>query len=783
MLKRQSKALSRALIFVFCMSFMFAGFAAPDVASASSTVVPNGQIIQATPGGTFNSSLLVTVSEYAFTGAGPYDFRVTLPAGYRLTNGAADFAFAVGGTQADTSIDITTGGVVNISAAPVAGTTNAFTVSVTANGPTIHKKGQFTMTMNNINVPAGASEDVKVKIEAAPGSPFTSQDVTIANVGVGKVAVSIDDVDIITSANSAATNTINLLRIKEDRAGALQTGTNSFRLKLPVGYTWANTAGVATTTAITNVWGDAAVTLALTTLDSNRTLEVTPVTAAPPATALATTAPTYWEISGLQILIDESVAAAGDVVARVSGRTGYNVGEITLAKFGEFDVKAEPVGDPTKVVAGKFNQEIGAFQIEEVIGGSLVNNRTITLELVGNAKWVDGNASLVGMQAAGLGTAVALPVLDLTRSKNVPAGMFTGWTPVGTSGKIIKATIGATTAANSPAKLVFHQGEIIVAPTAAKEGAISIKVGGTAGASGEFKVADVTPPVVGSVEKVNELRIGVSNQKLEPIKVKEIVDEAIDARTGTIPGVVPTAVNFNRLALVFPQGVVPSVSTLTAKVLEGNMQIDASAAGVQKRDDGRWFVDIPILSTSMTPATIEIDNVYVTLDRTVPEGDITVGITGGAVNQTTAWFPGDLAVGSAIVAKAITPAPAEIAGNGEFKISSNIYKVNGVAKVMDVAPYIKGDRTYVPMRYLGEILGAEVVWDDAARTVTLTKGDTTVVFTIGSTSYTVNGEAKTADVAPEIANDRTMLPARFVAEAFGAVVGWDAATQTVLIQK
>ena len=57
------------------------------------------------------------------------------------------------------------------------------------------------------------------------------------------------------------------------------------------------------------------------------------------------------------------------------------------------------------------------------------------------------------------------------------------------------------------------------------------------------------------------------------------------------------------------------------------------------------------------------------------------------------------------------------------------------------------------------------------------------MFTIGSTSYTVNGEAKTADVAPEIANDRTMLPARFVAEAFGAVVGWDAGSQTVLIQQ
>ena len=101
---------------------------------------------------------------------------------------------------------------------------------------------------------------------------------------------------------------------------------------------------------------------------------------------------------------------------------------------------------------------------------------------------------------------------------------------------------------------------------------------------------------------------------------------------------------------------------------------------------------------------------------------------------------------------------------------------------MDVAPYVKNNRTYVPMRYLGEILGAEVVWDDAARTATLTRDDTVVVFTIGSTNYTINGESKTADVAPEISNNRTMLPARYVAEAFGATVGWDAATRTVLVQ-
>jgi len=46
----------------------------------------------------------------------------------------------------------------------------------------------------------------------------------------------------------------------------------------------------------------------------------------------------------------------------------------------------------------------------------------------------------------------------------------------------------------------------------------------------------------------------------------------------------------------------------------------------------------------------------------------------------------------------------------------------------------------------------------------------------------INGASVTMDVAPEITGDRTMLPIRFVAQAFGAQVGWDAATQTVTIE-
>ncbi len=103
---------------------------------------------------------------------------------------------------------------------------------------------------------------------------------------------------------------------------------------------------------------------------------------------------------------------------------------------------------------------------------------------------------------------------------------------------------------------------------------------------------------------------------------------------------------------------------------------------------------------------------------------------------------------------------------------------------MDVAPYIKDDRSFVPVRYLGEnMLGATVVWNEGEQTVLLKKGAVEVVLTIGSKTYTVNGEAKSADVAPEIVDSRTFLPARYVAEAFGALVGWDAAGYIVTIHR
>ena len=121
-------------------------------------------------------------------------------------------------------------------------------------------------------------------------------------------------------------------------------------------------------------------------------------------------------------------------------------------------------------------------------------------------------------------------------------------------------------------------------------------------------------------------------------------------------------------------------------------------------------------------------------------------------------------------------------------IGSNDFVVNNeVVSVEDAAPYVANDRTYVPFRALGEALGAEVVWDNDARTVTYTLGKTEVVMTIGEKTYTVNGEEKTMDVAPEITNDRTYVPVRFVGEALGfkvtALSAADGTTASVVFQK
>jgi len=104
---------------------------------------------------------------------------------------------------------------------------------------------------------------------------------------------------------------------------------------------------------------------------------------------------------------------------------------------------------------------------------------------------------------------------------------------------------------------------------------------------------------------------------------------------------------------------------------------------------------------------------------------------------------------------------------------------------MDTAPYIDSDRTFVPVRYLAYALGmndSDILWDDTKKEVTLTKDKTEVKISMSSLSLFVNKQPVTMDVLPQIRNGRVFLPARWVAEAFGANVSWDATDNSVIIE-
>ncbi len=111
------------------------------------------------------------------------------------------------------------------------------------------------------------------------------------------------------------------------------------------------------------------------------------------------------------------------------------------------------------------------------------------------------------------------------------------------------------------------------------------------------------------------------------------------------------------------------------------------------------------------------------------------------------------------------------------------YTVNGETKTMDIAPIIRNSRTMLPVRYVAEALGAEIGWDGAISTATLKTADTEIKITLGAAEAVVNGQAVKLDSPAFIENSRTYMPVRFVAETLGATVAWDGATSTATITK
>ena len=109
--------------------------------------------------------------------------------------------------------------------------------------------------------------------------------------------------------------------------------------------------------------------------------------------------------------------------------------------------------------------------------------------------------------------------------------------------------------------------------------------------------------------------------------------------------------------------------------------------------------------------------------------------------------------------------------------------VNGTEIASDVSPYAKNNTTLVPVRAICNAIGIDnILWDNGSKSVTV-KGTSYIQFTVGQSYAYKDGGRYSLSVPTEIKNGRTMIPLRFLAEAFGADVSWDSVYNCVDIYK
>lgn len=97
------------------------------------------------------------------------------------------------------------------------------------------------------------------------------------------------------------------------------------------------------------------------------------------------------------------------------------------------------------------------------------------------------------------------------------------------------------------------------------------------------------------------------------------------------------------------------------------------------------------------------------------------------------------------------------------------------------APVIENGRTLVPLRVIFEALNAKVDWNSSTNTVTAAKDDRVIELQISNVNALVNGRKIELDTPPKLINEKTFVPLRFISESLGAIVEWDSNSSTIII--
>ncbi|WP_459908729.1 stalk domain-containing protein [Desulfotomaculum defluvii] len=588
----------------------------------------------------------------------------------------------------------------------------------------------------------GAEGDIKVSVDGRD-SGVTGGDYLIARVSSGSTVTTALDTETIGDGFSKG----GTIKIEETSVNAIGTAEQKIKLKLPNDFVWNS---VYSTSKYSDVKDYITFSGGFSSADfvkaeiSDRNLTIT----LDPASGRTQRGVIY-----VVPYFKADDADYGDVEINVSGDE-IDDADVLVGTYSDFGVELA-IDDVEDVVAGQYAQETGTLTIEEAVPGTLIAGRDLTVEL---PSWVKITKVKAKVKKGDNNFGVTVDSYD------------------GEDNSIDLNIVNGTKKTAAKIEVDFE-----VSAQANKTGDINAVISGKSGGEGEIVIAKAIAPVTLESPAKAQLKIGVQDQAMSDITITE-----------TAAGNILEKDSYNKDAQIVVKlpANIEWASTPKVEVVEGNLEVDEDNV-----DTSGSYLYIPVDSESSKASKIKISGITVDINRVVPEGPVEAKIMGTALVEndkaSEGWLDdakptgankgdaGTLDAGEfdtdnvvkVVVANVVTPAPE--AGTAIFNVGSSIYTAGGVTKVMDAAPYIKEGRTYVPVRYLALALGVaeeDIAFENGV--VTLTKGETVVKLTIGSTTLTQNDTTVTMDVAPEVDNGRTMLPARFVAEAFGAMVGF-----------
>ena len=211
---------------------------------------------------------------------------------------------------------------------------------------------------------------------------------------------------------------------------------------------------------------------------------------------------------------------------------------------------------------------------------------------------------------------------------------------------------------------------------------------------------------------------------------------------------------------------------------------DLTVSGDLKKTDfgtsGSQADKVTLKRQSKAASSLAIDNMLVTVDRTVPEGYYDLELSGDAIDE----YDGTYSVEDYIVIG--TPNTQDITSAGltkgtvTFVIGESKYAVNGIETQMDAPSYIQDPGyTMVPVRYVAQAFGVaekDILFGNGS--VTIFAGERTLNLTNGSAVAVVNGNNVQMGTAVVIKDGRTYVPAGEIARLLGIATSWDAATKT-----